>query len=84
MSLSTPVKVTLPRAHLGPQKSSKKAPRGPQGAALVQLRVAELEAITSIPYCRPLRAPKTALKNPMEAFSRAEEGAKRGLSEPLV
>ena len=84
VSLSAPVKVTPPRAHLRPQKSSKKAPRGPQGAALVQLRVAELEAITSIPYCRPLRAPKTALKNPMEAFSRAEEGAKRGLSEPLV
>ena len=31
-----------------------------------------------------LRAPKTALKNPMEDFSRPEEGAKRGLSEPLV
>jgi hypothetical protein len=46
--------------------------------------VAELEAITSIPYWRPLRGPKTALKNPIGAFSKAEEGAKRGLSEPLV
>ena len=81
VSLSAPVKVTPPRAHLEHQKGSKKAPRGPQGGTKRAPRGAQE---------RPKEEPKRALRGvtfnaresdtsqgPLRASEKLQEGPER-------